>query len=403
MIQRKVNIANLIGDRRLLNNVWFYHDLTKDKANHEYIYISNNKNYKFNRINTALDRIKIMSADEFLCLCQTGCYDAVFLHAIDSFPFNKTKNIPKEIKVFWLVWGYDLYGHPWNAPMIKMNLYKPKTIESCPWLKQSFIYDFLRRFKRVCVSYLNRINGVNDIFHYSSKDFIEAVSRIDYFSGVLTNEYDLVKDVPYFRAEPVSYAYASVESMYESVPSTIPAIGDNVLVGNSAAETNNHLDILEYIKDFKPDKRKVILTLSYSGIKRYVDMVIAAYQKVFGDKIYPLLQLMSLKEYNNVLCTCGYGIFFHERQKGIGNISVLIMNGAKVFLSDTSVAYHYYKSMGIYVYSVQKDLNPESLSTPLTDEQKMYNIKTLGATRTFEYRIRQLCDIYEIIKKDHKI
>ena len=398
MIRRKINIANLIGDRRLMNNVWFYHDLTIDKANHEYIYICNNKNYRFKNINTALERIKILSADEFLTLCKRGCYDAVFLHAIDSFPYNKTKFIPERIKVFWLVWGYDLYGHPKSNPMIKMELYKPKTIESCPWLKPAFsILNILRNVKGASKCFVNKCRGISQ---YSSKDYIDAVSRIDYFSGVLPNEYDLVKYVPYFRAKSVAYAYASVEEMSDSISTIIPQTGDNVLVGNSAAETNNHLDILEYIKDFKPGNRKIISALSYSGPQKYIEKVISAYKKIFSNNYTPLLQLVSPKEYNDILNTCGYGIFYHERQKGMGNLSALIMNGAKVFLSETSVAYRYYMNMGIYVCSVQKDLNAESLSSPLTNEQKLYNIKTLGATRTKAARMKLLYDIYDIIRDE---
>ena len=396
--QNKVRIANLIGDRRLMNFVWDYHALTEDQSLHDYIFISNDRNYKFKNINTLLENIKIMSADDFLNLCKKNVYDAVFLHAIDSFPYNKTKLIPKEIKVFWLVWGYDLYGHPKKNPMIKMDLYKPKTLEVCPYLKKSFsLYNILRHLKRELYSLVNKK------YSYSSKAYMQAVSRIDYFSGVLPTEYDLLKDVPYFRAKRVQYAYVSTEDMYDKIPETPPMIGDNILIGNSAAETNNHLDILDYIKDFKPKNRHIISALSYSGPQKYIDVIVSSYTNVFGKAFRPLLQLMPLKEYNSIIKTCGYGIFYHERQKGMGNISGLIMAGAKVFLSETSVTYKYYKELGIHVYSVQNDLNPKALSTPLTEEEKMYNIKTIGQFRTKDARIKQLYDIYDVIRKDENI
>lgn len=392
----KVRIANLIGDRRLMNYVWEYHGLTEDQSFHDYIFITNDKKYEFKNINTALDHIKIMSAKEFLILCNEGLYDAVFLHAIDSFPYDKIPLIPKDVKVFWMVWGYDLYDHPRKNPMIKMALYKPKTLEACPYLQNSLsLKNILRIIKK----------GIYSIFssNYSSKNYIKAVARIDYFSGVLPNEYDLLKHVSYFKAKRVVYAYVSLEDMYDELPLTPPVIGNNILVGNSAAETNNHLDILDYIKDFKPVDCKIISALSYSGPQKYIDVVVNAYRKVFGNNYKPLLNLMPLNEYNKIIESCGYGIFYHERQKGMGNINGLIMAGAKVFLSETSVAYKYYKSLGVHVFSVQTDLNPKSLTIPLSDEEKMYNIRTIGQFRTKAARIQLLYDIYKVIRDDKNL
>lgn len=392
----KVRIANLIGDRRLMNYVWEYHGLTEDQSFHDYIFITNDKKYEFKNINTALDRIKIMSAKEFLILCNDGLYDAVFLHAIDSFPYAKIPLIPKGIKVFWMVWGYDLYDHPRKNPMIRMALYKPKTLSACPYLQNSLsLKNILRKIKK----------GIYSIFssNYSSKKYIKAVARIDYFSGVLPNEYDLLKHVSYFKAKRVVYAYTSLEDMYDELPKTPPIIGNNILVGNSAAETNNHLDILDYIKDFKPADSKIISALSYSGPQKYIDVVVNAYRKVFGNNYKPLLKLMPPSEYNKIIESCGYGIFYHERQKGMGNINGLIMAGAKVFLSETSVAYKYYKSLGVHVFSVQTDLNPKSLTIPLSDEEKMYNIRTIGQFRTKAARIQLLYDIYKVIRDDKNL
>ena len=176
----KVRIANLIGDRRLMNYVWEYHGLTEDQSFHDYIFITNDKKYEFKNINTALDRIKIMSAKEFLILCNEGLYDAVFLHAIDSFPYDKIPLIPKDVKVFWMVWGYDLYDHPRKNPMIKMALYKPKTLEVCPYLQNSLsLKNILRIIKK----------GIYSIFssNYSSKNYIKAVARIIFQVYCLTN------------------------------------------------------------------------------------------------------------------------------------------------------------------------------------------------------------------------
>ena len=64
--------------------------------------------------------------------------------------------------------------------------------------------------------------------------------------------------------------------------------------------------------------------------------------------------------------------------------------GSKVFLSETNPTFHYYKSLGIHIYSVQKDLDTESLSTPLTSEQASHNVTILNNSVTIETETEKL-------------
>ena len=71
---------------------------------------------------------------------------------------------------------------------------------------------------------------------------------MDYFSGVFPLEYDLLNQKPEFHAQKVAYEYTNPVD-WDNDFETIPKIGNNVLIGNSADINNNHLDMLDYLKE----------------------------------------------------------------------------------------------------------------------------------------------------------
>ena len=50
-----------------------------------------------------------------------------------------------------------------------------------------------------------------------------------------------------------------------------------------------------------------------------------------------------------------------------------LWNGAKVFLSQDSLVYKYLKSIGLVVFSIQRDLNEREINTFLSKDEIMDN------------------------------
>ena len=63
----------------------------------------------------------------------------------------------------------------------------------------------------------------------------------------------------------------------------------------------------------------------------------------------------------------------HRRQEAGGNISFLLRNGKKVFLREDNTLLQYYRDLGCFVYSFEKDLNSKDDLRPLTKEQQEIN------------------------------
>lgn len=378
-----IKVANIIHDEKFIDGIIEVQDLTKDKCCHDYIHVNNNPSVEFKLIKY-VNRIKIVKPEEFHAFLKEGSYDAVFLHSLFTMPIELIPKIDRKIKVFWFGWGYDMYTQPSLKPAIRIPLNHEKTIE--------VMANHISQEKQGKTLY-QRINGrrhrMIDRHHYEM-----AVRRVDYFSGVLPVEYDMIKNNWYFKAKKVVYCYISLKTM-DKYDNPLPYVeGRNILVGNSADANNNHLDVLPYLEKLDLSSRKVYVPLSYAGQPYYIDAVVDGYKKALGEKAILLMDFLPIDEYRSIVGSCGIAIFFHERQQAMGNVEMSLWNGCKVFLSETSVAYRYLKGKGFNVYTIQQDLNQEELDKPLTNVQRDENRKILYSIKCRKQILANLDNIY---------
>ena len=288
----KVKIANIVKDDKFIDTLFDCIALLNDKWENDYILVRNRKPDYYKYIKNA-DRIIFVPKDEILDYLVDKKYDAVFLHSLTCLPTSITSKIDKRIKVFWFSWGKDIYELPPQKPLLECSLIKPETQKVLDKYKKKnsstqkkTLKDYLRPLKY----YLFGSPNDNVI-----KEYHKAVNRVDYFSGVLDYEYDLMKSVKGFRANRVSFKYVSIQGLEN------PGIaelynGHNILIGNSAASTNNHLDIIPYLKKLILGERKIILPLSYPNNKDYIEDISNAYIQEYGKNTMVLKEFMPSKE-----------------------------------------------------------------------------------------------------------
>lgn len=393
-----LHIANVVSDQKFIDNQIVYHDLTKDLCQHDYFIVTLDKQVEY-RYLKSIERIEVISPKDFILRLKREKYDAVFIHCMKYIPLQYVPKIPKQIKVFWMSWGVDIYCLPSDKPMIRLVLYNKKTERYLDSIKKDIPVQ-----KKSLTYYWNNLKfGIYKFLHENDMDlqwncnlYRKAVSRVDYFSGVYSSEYDLIKNNSFFHAKQVIYNYIDPQKFDNLCINKIPQ-GENILIGNSADDRNNHLDILDFIETLKFFGRKIYLPMSYGGSREYIEFVKSEYSKILKNNLCVLESFMPLNEYQLLLDTCSVGIFMHERQEGNGNIMYILRNGGKVFLSETSVAYKYYMSLGIRVFSIQKELNQKELETMLPVEIRQNNQKILESISNREYRMKNLYDIYALL------
>lgn len=142
-----------------------------------------------------------------------------------------------------------------------------------------------------------------------------------------------------------------------------------VIVGNSATRTNNHHEVFQYLKKYLNlyDDFEIICPLSY-GDEQYRNEIIRIGENIFGNSFVPILQSMDYTEYASLLATCSSGIFDNNRQQGMGNISLLLYLGKKVYIREDTAMWDTYSERGFHVYSFNELINSDNLSLFDIDE-----------------------------------
>lgn len=376
-MSKKYHLAHIIIDEKFIDDTIDIFDLYSDKWDSDWIISSRiSENLKY--IKRYSNRIHIIPESELNTYIVRNNFDAVVLHNLQVISPKTILNIPSNIKLFWFCWGFELCNFPINRPLVKWKLYKPLTSK----YHQSSLSIRLYELK-IKVKYTLKRYG---------KKYREVLSRVDFFSGY-PFEYELLNKLPEFKAQKVRHTYPNLTTLKSSDKYN----GINILIGNSAALTNNHLDCLEYLKQVDIKDRKIVIPMSYGQTSNYVEVVGKAYREVFGTKVELLINFIPYNEYKEIIQSCGIAIFYMTRQQAMGNIKAALKLGCKVFLSEDNPIYSYFKKLGLFIYSVEHDLNDNNINTPLTDSEIDNNRKILEDLYGYNACLRNLDSIYNAL------
>lgn len=382
-----MKILNFVLDEKFIDGMIESHDMMEG-AIHSYACIIDNpaNESAFTRVKRHPDRVSFLESSSLITSLMESDVDAVFLHSLESFPIDLIPHIPKHIKVFWFAWGFDIYMLPEYKPFIDIPLYEKRTRKI---ISESWFATLKKRIKS-----LGYLTGI------SCHPYYKALSRIDYFSGVLPYEYDLMLSVPGFHAKKVQYRYMSRHGLTTSCEFTKPT-GNNIIVGNSAAPANNHLDVLDYLQKIT-SHRNIYVPLSYGNVGTYSDKVKEGYTRILGQKFVPLEEFMPRNEFHNLFKSCSIAIYYHLRQQAIGNIRIALQNGCKVFMNENNQAYQYLKSIGLHVFSLQHDFSESSISMSLTQKEIEDNIAIMNKLNSLDYYKMLISGIYSELEQRKK-
>ncbi|WDF46960.1 TDP-N-acetylfucosamine:lipid II N-acetylfucosaminyltransferase [Chryseobacterium sp. KACC 21268] len=266
-------------------------------------------------------------------------YQIVVIHFLNKNARRIISKLNPEIKVVWIGWGGDYYWLIDTLP--KFSLYGRQTAK---YLNAKNSY-FTRKLKKI-----SRILKV------------KALQRIDYFSPVLESEYDMIKiNYPNFRPNYIAWNYGNLQDNYIAGYEDFKITDKNLLIGNSATPTNNHLDIFERLENGNTINffDKIFIPLSY-GNKDYKKFIIEQSETRLGNKVNVIPDFLPYEQYMEILQQCDNVIMGHIRQQAMGNIIALLYLGAKIYFQKESVVYKDLISKGYNVFTIA-DLKDENL------------------------------------------
>lgn len=282
--------------------------------------------------------------------------DIVVFHSINNDSLKIIEALPKSKKIIWIGWGFDYYD------LINKKLLKEKTLQlKNNNIKENILVHHIKKF-------IKRFVGGRD-----RKE--RLIGRINIFSPVIYEDFELlVNSLPNLKLKYMSWNYGTLEDDHIRGFEDKSINGNNILLGNSATYTNNHLDAFLNIKKININGRKIITPLSY-GDKNYREIIASEGHKNFGNNFHPLMNFMDVDEYIALLQSCSIVIMNHLRQQALGNIIISLYMGAKVFLDKDNPVYLFFRKRNAYIYLLD-DLDVES-KTLLKKEQIDYNRKVI--------------------------
>ena len=252
-------------------------------------------------------------------------------------------------KCHWVIWGGDLYQ------------YKKA---SNSW--RSRVKEALRRFVIRRIGHLvTYIEGDVEL----AREWYGAKGRHHECLMYLSNVVD-----PSLIAEPLAKPQNDTK---------------NILVGNSADPSNNHLEILERLLPYKDEDVKIYVPLSY-GDQVHAGKVIEQGKAWFGEKLVPLTGFMPYEKYIEFLKTIDISVFNHRRQQAMGNTITLLGMGKTVFMRSDVSQWSFLRNLGIEVCDFE-GFSPEILE----QEKSKKNSSIVGSCFSKETLLKQYSEIFE--------
>jgi hypothetical protein len=288
--------------------------------------------------------------------------DKLVFHAYhyNSYLFlNIVKRKFPKVKVYWVLWSSELYCQP---PLPK-NYYLPFS-EKFIRERRSF-NERLKELKIIGPLILN-FSYLTGLKKNHRKWLNKSYWKIDFFCSLLPSDFFYFREkTGNTKAIHLPFAYLSLQAIMPDL-NGFNSKGNKIMVGHSASPAGNHFEILERLNEINP-QLPVFLPLAY-GIETYGNIIEAEARKRFPNAEI-LRKKLDKPAYYHKLTEVGWSIINVRVQQALGNIVALIWMGVKIFLDEESSTYKDFKSWGIHLYSIQKELTRGELSAKLTPAQ----------------------------------
>ena len=219
-------------------------------------------------------------------------------------------------KYYWVLWGGDLYYYLYDKNRNLKNRFH-----------ELFRKILLKRIKYT-------ITPVDDDF--------------DNLKSWYSNSGDQIDMIPYPN---LIYNY-----LYNVTNNRIN-VRKKILVGNSATKTNNHAEIFYRIyNETAYDEYDIIVPLNY-GDSHYRDEIVAIGERLFGDSFFPILDFMNKYNYEKLLSSIDFAIFYHDRQQAMGNIVSLLSKSIPVYIKKSNPLWSFFQKRGLFVLDANSSLD----------------------------------------------
>lgn len=140
----------------------------------------------------------------------------------------------------------------------------------------------------------------------------------------------------------------------------------DVLLGNSSSMFNNHMDVIDRVRELHSFQGKVVIPLSYGP--RHLARRLSSYaEENLGAKAIVLKEFLKVEDYFKLLDRCRFVVMGHLRQQAIGNLQWAFATGRTVYLWSESDVNRHLSQHGFHIRAIESIAKDGFV--PLNDDQ----------------------------------
>ena len=320
---------------------------------------------------------------------------ALILHSLSGGSHSLLAQVPDHVCVVWIGWGFDYYGKILggsdSADRLMEETRALAATRPTRFNWRVFLETVFARLIKLDLPTWRRIRAIAQPLQYKqelAREKRRALGRIDYFIPVLKSEYDrALAENDWFR--PSHFAWSSYGRMTDlGGANTEPAFlseGTDILVGNSATLTNNHLEVFSLLERLDlGGTSRIVCPLSYGGDPWYKEKILIEGERRFGNRFRPLTEFLDSDSYLEILSSVKVAFMNHRRQQALGNINLLLEIGRRVYMNADSLLFDELKRRGHVIEEIPWHTEKGSARAldPLPIEDRRLNREIILARRT---------------------
>lgn len=188
----------------------------------------------------------------------------------------------------------------------------------------------------------------------------QRLQSLDYIAHFIPGDLDFIYKHTGVNKPMLWHTYFILEHIVDqSMRECTLTHARDILIGNSASFTSNHIEAFDILKEMSLTDRKIVVPLSY-GNKTYRKFVLKKGAEYFGHQFCGLTDFMPKEDYHGTLLNCSVMILNQNRQQAIGNLLFAAWAGMRIYLRKDTSTFQYFKEKGLNLYSIEDDLNKEN-------------------------------------------
>ncbi len=344
--------------------------------NHEFFIYSRDlySSLKFIK-DTSIHRISLSDLnDGKLVIAQ---YAKVYIHYFSDDLVDFVSQYGDKTTFVWVFWGADAF----DLPCFKTNYWTNNT-------------------KKIVSRISNKTNNFRCFFSGIKQKFIlakkakkkkRASKQFSYFAHYIQEDFNLIKKQLGCNFKYINFTYGTLSDFTSSDVSRTTK--KNILIGNSANPSNNHVDIIHQLNKQQNIKDAIIYCpLSYSGTSEYIKEIKNEGELLFPNQFIAMEGFMKLQEYNKIIASIACAFMPHLRSQAFGNIINLLWQGAKIFFYSDNSLYKLLKQKGIHVFEINDSISFVPLTKAEIEKNKSNLNEFIGEDATI-FNYNQLLNI----------